>query len=268
MAEWSVMVWNDSADSDRAISLGISINGSEVETIFFVPGIPRGESHSFVFDREFPPGRFQVTLYAGDAVHEMAMDITETPEPTSASAPPPTTTPKPLPTRTPVPSVRTIYAVPSDRSAQEHFADVVNNAVHHVQRWYASQLRGYTFAVEGPIPQICELYAPAAFYEGKDGWGRVISGLQRCDRVKHFSDEHVWVIYVDADFDCSLSVGELGAGGDGVTILHRGDLDGLSEPQTYRLCGRPPRGDYGWIGGLAHELGHAFGLLHPPGCEE
>ena len=147
------------------------------------------------------------------------------------------------------------------------FVDVVNTAVIHVQRWYASQLDGLTFAVQGPTPQVCSVDEPADYYEGKDGWWRVINGLQRCAPVEHHSDHHVWVVYIDADFDCS-GRGELGRGGDGVTIVHRGDLDGLADPKNYRLCSdQTPRGVHGWIGGLAHELGHAFGLPHPPGCD-
>ena len=164
-----------------------------------------------------------------------------------------------------------MYAVPSDRTTERHFADVVNTAIFHVQAWYADQLDGYTFAVQEPVPQVCSLDQPAEYYEGEGGWWRVIDGLQDCAPVAHAADEHVWVIYVDADFRCGELRGELGAGGDGVTILHRGDLDGLSDPENYILCpdeGLPPRSAYGWIGGLAHEIGHAFGLPHPPGCEK
>ena len=121
------------------------------------------------------------------------------------------------------------------------------------------------------VPQVCSLDQPAEYYEGEGGWWRVIDGLQDCAPVAHAADEHVWVIYVDADFRCGELRGELGAGGDGVTILHRGDLDGLSDPENYILCpdeGLPPRSAYGWIGGLAHEIRHAFGLPHPPGCEK
>ena len=45
-------------------------------------------------------------------------------------------------------------------------------------------------------------------------------------------------------------------------------LTGLVIPETHEAGGSPPRGSHGWIGGLAHELGHAFGLPHPPGCDE
>lgn len=77
----------------------------------------------------------------------------------------------------------------------------------------------------------------------------------------------LWVIYSDIDLDCSGN-GELGRGGNGITILHRGDLNGLVDPLNQEQCGFRPRGEYGWIGGLAHELGHAFGAAHPPGCDE
>ena len=33
------------------------------------------------------------------------------------------------------------------------------------------------------------------------------------------------------------------------------------------LVGLEPLGVNRWIGGLGHELGHAFGLRHPPACE-
>ena len=77
----------------------------------------------------------------------------------------------------------------------------------------------------------------------------------------------MWLIYIDVDFDCGLG-GELGRAGDGVAILHRGDLDGLTGPDSFTMCDSPARGQDGWVGGLAHELGHAFGLHHPPGCDK
>lgn len=46
--------------------------------------------------------------------------------------------------------------------------------------------------------------------EGEDGWWRVVRGLLACAHVEHSSDQHVWVIYVDADFSCSKPGDNLG----------------------------------------------------------
>ena len=65
--------------------------------------------------------------------------------------------------------------------------------------------------------------------------------------------------------------GHLGAGGPGLTMLPREDLEGLIGNRLiyYGLCeGGPWPGPVTrWIGGLGHELGHAFSLPHPPGCD-
>ena len=62
----------------------------------------------------------------------------------------------------------------------------------------------------------------------------------------------------------------MGAGGPGLTILYRGDLEGVTNPGPYFYCDEGPYdGTLGrWIGGLGHELGDGFGLPHPPGRAE
>ena len=171
------------------------------------------------------------------------------------------------PTVSEPPAVRMIYAIPADGEFQATYAAAIRDAVHDNQRWYSEQLDGRTFAIAGPAPQVCRLENGASYYEGADGWGRVMRELQHCAPVEHYSDRYVWIIYPDVAFQCEAS--GLGRGAAGVTILHRADLHGLVSPEPYAPCEWPPRQPHdGWIGGLAHELGHAFGLPHPPGCEE
>ena len=164
--------------------------------------------------------------------------------------------------------VQAIYAIPSDREYNAQYEAAVGDAIFHVQDWYADQLDGRTFAIEEPVPLICETENPSKHYEKQGGWNRTIADVQHCAPVEHFSDEYTYVIYIDAGFNCD-GKSELGQGGDGVTIIHSGDLEGLLDPNNFLPCpDYHPRGEFGWIGGLAHELGHAFGRDHPPGCDD
>ena len=48
----------------------------------------------------------------------------------------------------------------------------------------------------------------------------------------------VWVVYPDVDFNCEGS--SLGRGGRGLTMLHRGDLEGLVDPMGHVQCDVAP----------------------------
>ena len=177
--------------------------------------------------------------------------------------------------------VRVLYAVPSDREFRSDYSQAIRRAMEHVRFWYQQQLDGLTFSLNFPIPEKCQMSQPEAFY-ARYSWERVLDGVQHCAPVEGYTSDFVWVIYSDVELACAPDGGtgewedgydQLGAGGPGLTMLHRGDLEGLTEPWDYVFCGeeaedRPPGSLGRWIGGLAHELGHAFDLPHPPGCDE
>ena len=165
----------------------------------------------------------------------------------------------------PEPVVRVIYATPSDVEVNPTYMGALEDAYHSIQDWFAGKLDGLTFHVQSPVAQHCTLPNPHDYYAREGGYGRVIEDLQHCEPVSYRSPYFVWAIYVDTPLDCEAS--ELGAGWDGITIMHRGDLRGLSNPEGAYQCGFP-RTQRGYIGGSAHELSHAFGVPHPPGCDE
>ena len=106
------------------------------------------------------------------------------------------------------------------------------------------------------------------FYARGDAWEKVLEGVQTCGPVGYHTD-FLWVVYTDVKEPCDEQ-DELGRGGSGLTIMGAGDLEGLTNPGPLFWCGNGPwPGTLGrWIGGSGHEIGHALGLPHPPGCEE
>ena len=161
-------------------------------------------------------------------------------------------------------SVRAIYAIPSDRAASTLYSRGVQNAIVALQEWYAEQLDRVTFPLYDTIPTVCHMAETGAYYT-EDAWVRVLEDLQACAPVAANTESHVWLVWADVHENCGVT--RLGAGGPGLAMMGRWDLRGLTDP-TFNHCGFGAFGINRWIGGAGHELGHALGLPHPPGCEE
>ena len=115
---------------------------------------------------------------------------------------------------------------------------------------------------------MCQMSQPTDYYGTGNAWAKVEAAVQHCAPVAGAASDFVWVIYPDVEELCG-EPHELGAGGPGLTILGRSDLEGVTNPGPYYYCDEGPYdGTLGrWIGGLGHEMGHALGLPHPPGCD-
>ena len=144
------------------------------------------------------------------------------------------------------------------------------------RQWVSDQLDGPTFSIYGAAPEVCRLPEAEGFYIA-DAWQRVFHGVRDCADVGYAGAEHTWIVYADvwdsAPLDVVLATtrgedctgGRLGAGTLGLTMMSGWDIYGLTMPR-FRQCGNRTGIDR-WIGGSGHELGHALGLPHPPGCD-
>jgi len=163
--------------------------------------------------------------------------------------------------------VRLVYAEPQDRDFRPDYAGAVAMAFADIRDWYQGQLGDRTFTLHRASPEYCRLPDAAEYYR-LDTWTRVMTGVQTCLPVEYNSADFRWAIYADVEHECGAP-GRIGAASRGVTILGSGDLEGLVGNVVVNDCGAMedlPVERY--IGGAAHELGHTFGLAHPPGCSD
>jgi len=155
-------------------------------------------------------------------------------------------------------TVRVIYMVSKDRHVRADFQQAVEAAIRELQPWYARQLNGPTFKLHDPVVEVIHSSRKAAWFNAhptgpdKDDWGftNTFTEAHRLLGVRYNDPHYVWVIYSDGP-------GHNGRGAPGVACLPEEDLLGLigQNPRERRISR--------WVGGLGHELGHAFGLLHP-----
>jgi hypothetical protein len=170
--------------------------------------------------------------------------------------------------------VRVIYLVPADKSIRADYQNAIANAISNLQSFYRDQLgSGYTFSLHSPIvevyqtPHTAAFYStannsrPGGFYESVLADGFALTG-------GGFNDpNNRWVFYVDADLICGQYIGST----SGISLLPANDLRGLTSQPTVPICSTDRSEVLSvdrWIGGLGHELGHAFNLPHPPGCDD
>lgn len=160
-------------------------------------------------------------------------------------------------------SVRIIYLVSSDRMVNDEYLAGMNRAALSVQNFYKKELNGLTFQLNNPIVEILKSDKKASYFYSNpcgnypENWGylNAFNEVSRLLGAKYNDDNYTWVIYSDGP-------GDKGRGGSGVCVMPEDDLKGL-------IGKHPTQPDINrWIGGLAHELGHAFGLSHPPAPEE
>ncbi len=154
--------------------------------------------------------------------------------------------------------VRSVYLVSKDKLPNPEFTGAINSTLKNIQNWYRLQLDGYTFNLHPEGVRVIKADVDSTYFSttpngnDKDAWG-----ILNCEKISkrifggRFLDPNsIWVVYSD-----STDWG--GQGGSGFTCMPGGDLLGLIGKNHTNLNIER------WIGGAAHEIGHAFGLTHP-----
>jgi len=164
--------------------------------------------------------------------------------------------------RTPAhPTLQVVYLVPSDRSPREEFPEGARRAITSVQRWYFDRLGDRrTFPLAEPLVETVQTRHPESWYSASAGkwddrealWTAAVHEAFRLTGGSYNDPNHIWLYFLDADLPRIPAQGT-----SGVALLLRDEISSLVglEPSCRT------------VGTIAHELGHAFGLTHPPMCD-
>jgi len=173
------------------------------------------------------------------------------------------------------PQVRVVYLVPADRVVNDEYTDRLKAAVEHLQIWTRNEMSdGTAFRLNKRPVEVLQTSHVATWYSTNPAgevslwfWNNALADAFALTGGSFFDPNNTWAFYIDADPDCGQAVGAT----SGVALLPANDLRGLAGETNIPPCfGQPPdtAGVCRWVGGLGHELGHAFGLPHPPACED
>ena len=176
------------------------------------------------------------------------------------------------------PEIRMVYIYPTDRPLNPAYEDAIEHAGRNIQTWYKDQLgNGETFRLRNPVVEVHASSHTASWFSTHPTSGGAL--LQWAENARddamaltgaiYDDPSNAWIFYLDSDNACGQYGG---TGGNHVAAMPANDLRGLAGIPGVKTCPEDPDWWYTfppcrWVGGLAHELGHAFGLPHPPGCE-
>lgn len=174
--------------------------------------------------------------------------------------------------------IRFVYLVPSDKTVRDDYKAAVADAALHLQDFYQKELgNDYAYTLHTPIVEVYQTANPASYYSTHpsgptrppESWfnENLLNDGFNLSGGRFDDPNNRWIYYIDADPACDQYIG----GTNGVADLSANDFRGLVGEQNIPRCpareGPDRGGKYRWIGGLGHELGHALGLPHPPGCD-
>ena len=160
----------------------------------------------------------------------------------------------PLEVTTSAARVRMVYLIPADRTYDPDVAWGMERAARHLQIFYQQQLGAAgTFTLHWPVVDVVRSALPASYFAANAFYG-VGQEVRTALGDRGGTPANVYAVYFDV-------VPTSATGGlTGLATLPHNDVMGI----TGRDPAEPIRR---WVGGLGHELGHAFGLPHPPGCD-
>jgi hypothetical protein len=165
--------------------------------------------------------------------------------------------------------VHCVYIVPSDK--EDRASAEMANAFLHLQAWYRWQLAGKTFDLTDPIVQVCHSEHDSSWYStftedpsaphSEWYWANAQRDARDLAGARFYMPDDTWAVYLDAEPEPDQHAGGASVNGSGICVLTQSDIDALlGQHPTWTLCRE--------IGGLGHEVGHTFGLPHPPAGQE
>jgi predicted Zn-dependent protease len=156
-------------------------------------------------------------------------------------------------------SVRVIYLVPTDRTLNQQYTVATGDCITQLSTWYKTTLgSNKTFHVNSQLVETIQSTHAAFWFNANNGTSGTDAQYYFYTNTKneikallgtgYDESKYVYLVYVDA-------AGTTGAGALGFTAMPENDLEGLTGQMTEPVSR--------WIGGAGHELGHAFGMVHP-----